>query len=354
MFTKKILIMIAAILLIQLPCFAQPEVRVKDITRVVGVRSNQLVGYGLIVGLEGSGDSDRTAFTMQSMVSMMKRLGVTVDRTEMKVENVAAVVVTAELPPFARPGDKIDVTVSSLGDAETLEGGVLLQTPLLAANNEVYAVAQGAVSLGGSNANIMGGLRNYPTVGRIPWGAIVEREITSPILDEDEKSLSLSLDRPDFTTASRLVKVINTKFTPVTSKALDASLIKVNIPREFKDDVVGFVAALEELTLTPDERVKVIINERTGTVVAGGNATISKVAVAHGNLSLRVIERVRVPGQEARIEEKQERVIVMQETATVDNVVKSLNAIGSTPRDIIAILQAIDAAGALHAELALM
>ncbi|HAV42742.1 TPA: flagellar biosynthesis protein FlgA [bacterium] len=351
---RKILITVLMALLIQSPCFAQPEVRVKDIARVVGVRSNQLVGYGLIVGLDGSGDSDKTLFTMQSVVSMMEKLGVTVDRAKLKVKNVAAVVVTAELPPFARAGDKIDITVSSLGDADSLEGGILLQTPLLAANSQVYAVAQGTVSLGGSNVNLMGGLRNYPTVGRIPQGAIVEREITSPILDEDKKSLSLALNRPDFTTISRLVKVINTKFTPATSKAMDASLIKVEIPREFKDDVIGFVASLEELTLTPDRKIRVIINERTGTIVAGGDATISKVAVSHGSLSLKVFEKVKIPGREARIEEKGERTVIMQETATVDNVVKALNVIGATPRDIIAIIQAIDAAGALHAELVLM
>lgn len=350
---KKILITIAAVFF-PLVSSAQPEVRVKDIARVVGVRPNQLVGYGLVVGLEGSGDSDKTVFTMQSVVSMMERLGVTVDRAKLKVKNVAAVVVTCELPPFARPGDRLDVSLSSLGDASSLEGGILLQTPILAANNEVYAVAQGSVSLGGSNLNTMGGLKNHPTVGRIPGGAIVERGVTSPILNEDRESLSLSLDRPDFTTASRLAKAINAKFTPVTAKAEDASLIRVGIPREFKEDLVGFVASLEELTLIPDVRVKVIINERTGTVVAGGDATISKVAVAHGNLSLKVIEKVKIPGQEAKIEEKREKLVIMEETTTVDNVVKSLNAIGSTPRDIIAILQSIDAAGALHAELVLM
>jgi flagellar P-ring protein precursor FlgI len=351
---KKILLGAIVLFLIATLSYSQPEVRLKDIARVVGVRGNQLVGYGLVVGLEGTGDSDKTMFTFQSVVNMMERLGMTVDREEMEVENVAAVVVTAELPPFARCGDRIDVTVSSLGDAESLEGGVLLQTPLLAANNQVYAVAQGKVSIGGSNINPMGGLRNYPTVGRIPKGAIIEREITSPILNEDKKTISLSLNTPDFTTASRVVKVINGKFTPVTSRAIDASLIEIEIPREFEEDVIGFIATLEDLRITPDTTIKVVVNERTGTVVAGGDAKISKVAVAHGNLSLRVFERVKVPGEEPRIEEKLEKVVIFKESTTVDDLVKALNAVGATPRDLVAILQAIDAAGALHAELIIM
>jgi len=285
-------------------------------------------------------------------VNMLERLGVTVDSEKMGVKNVAAVMVTAELGPFAREGDRIDVTVSSLGDAKTIEGGILLQTPLLAANKEVFAVAQGSISIGGSNEALESGqVENFPTVARVPQGAIIEKTLTSSLLKNG--IISLILDRADFTNASRLVKAINSKFGDSVALATDASLVNIAVPKDYKDDLVGFVAELEMVSLTPDSLPKVVINERTGTVVMGENVRISQVAISHGNLSLtvRVIEKIM--GEKTEVE-KQERNIVLEGSVAVSDIVIALNKIGATPRDITAIFQAIKAADALHAQLVIM
>ena len=344
---------LAALFLLTSFSFAsEVEVRVKDISRIDGLRENQLVGYGLIVGLEGTGDSKKTLFTNASVVNMLERLGVTVDSEKMGVKNVAAVMVTAELGPFAREGDRIDVTVSSLGDAKTIEGGILLQTPLLAANKEVFAVAQGSISIGGSNEALESGqVENFPTVARVPQGAIIEKTLTSSLLKNG--MISLILDRADFTNASRLVKAINSKFGDSTALATDASLVNIAVPKDYKDDLVGFVAELEMVTLTPDSLPKVVINERTGTVVMGENVRISQVAISHGNLSLTVTAIEKKKGEKTEVE-KQERNIVLEGSAAVSDIVIALNKIGATPRDITAIFQAIKAADALHAQLVLM
>ncbi|MDI6793539.1 MAG: flagellar basal body P-ring protein FlgI [bacterium] len=342
---------------------AQPETRVKDVARVAGVRENQLIGYGLVVGLNGTGDSSKALFTNRSLVSMLDHLGLTVDINKLKVSNVAAVMITAELPPFVRSGDRIDVTLSSLGDAKDLEGGILLQTPLAAADNLVYAVAQGPVSIGGSNVNAGDGLKNHPTVAKIPGGAIVEREVTSAITMADGDTIPLVLNRPDFITASRLVEAINAGFGAQTAQAKDASLVNVKIPAQYKENTVGFVAMLEELRIKPDTIAKVVINERTGTIVVGEDVRISQVAVSHGKLSLSIEaeEDALWEGREKPEEKKateatmiEKKLVLMKESARIADVVSALNAVGANPRDVIAILQAIKAAGALHAELIIM
>jgi len=344
---------LAALFLLTSFSFAtEVEVRVKDIYRIDGLRENQLIGYGLIVGLDGTGDSKKTLFTNASVVNMLERLGVTVDSEKMGVKNVAAVMVTAELGPFAREGDRIDVTVSSLGDAKTIEGGILLQTPLLAANKEVFAVAQGPISIGGSNEALLSGqTENFPTVARMPGGAIIEKTLTSSLLKNG--MISLILDRADFTNASRLVKAINSKFGDSTALATDASLVNIAVPRNYKNDLVGFVAELEMVTLTPDSLPKVVINERTGTIVIGENVRISQVAISHGNLSLTVRAVEKISGEKTEVE-KRERNIILQGSVAVSDIVIALNKIGATPRDITAIFQAIKAANALHAQLVLM
>lgn len=343
----------ALFLLVSFSFAAEVEVRVKDISRIDGLRENQLIGYGLVVGLDGTGDSKKTLFTTTSVVNMLERLGITVDREKMGVKNVAAVMVTAELGPFAREGDKVDAIVSSLGDAKTIEGGILIQTPLLAANKEVYAVAQGPISIGGSNEALESSqVENFPTVARVPQGAIIEKTLTSSLLKEDGM-ISLILDRPDFTTASRLVKAINSRFGDSTALAADASLVNIAVPKDYKDNMVSFIADLEVVTLTPDSLPKVVINERTGTVVMGENVRISQVAVSHGSLSLTVTAVEKKKGEKTEVE-KQERNIILQGSVAVSDIVVALNKIGATPRDITAIFQAIKAADALHAELVLM
>lgn len=323
--------------------FAQEtEVRVKDLCRIEGVRPNQLMGYGLVVGLDGTGDAKGTFFTAQSIVNMLTRLGISVDKEKMKIGNVAAVIVTAQLPSFARGGDKIDIVAATLGDAKSLEGGVLLQTPLSGADNEVYALAQGPISMGGKMR-----AKGHLTVAQISQGAIIEKEITCPIVKEDV--ISLILNEADFTTAFRIATAINAKFAPTTAKAQDPSLVLVKIPVNYKENIVEFIAALEGLTLIPDVVAKVIINERTGTIVMGKDIRISQVAVSHGDISVVV----KATTGETK-ETKEEKVLLLSSGVSINDIVAALNSIGATPEDLIAILQAIKSAGALHAEIIIM
>jgi Flagellar basal-body P-ring protein len=341
--------------------------RIKDVAKLQGVRSNQLVGYGLVVGLAGTGDSNKSTFTVQSVVNMLKTFGITVNAAQLQPKNVAAVMVTADLPPFVKPGDTIDITVSSLGDAKNLQGGMLLQTPLKAATGGVFAVAQGSLSVGGFSAGGPGASqqKNFPTVGRIPSGAIVER--LAPTQFETDGNIILALDKPDFTTASRVAEAINRRFGPI-SRALDAGSVAVTVPGDYSADVVGFVAAVEELSVTPDSIAKVVVNERTGTVVMGGNVTIDTVAVAQGGLTVRIAQNssvsqpaplsggstVQTQTQTVDVKEQQAPLVVLPAASSVSDLVSALNAVGATPRDVITILQAIKAAGALHAELQLI
>jgi len=323
--------------------------RIKDMAKVQGVRSNQLVGYGLVIGLNGTGDSNKTLQTMQSLSSMLTSFGVTVSPAQMQAKNVAAVIVTAELPPFTKPGDTIDITISSMGDAKNLQGGILLQTPIRGADGQVYAVGQGPVSTGGSSTG--GGAsqsKNFPTVGTTPNGAIVERDV--PVQLVDNGAITLSLSQPDFTTAKRISAAIENRFSNKTV-ARDPGTIVVTIPDQYKNDVVGFVSILEELLVEADSIAKIIINERTGTIVMGSRVTIDQVAIAQGGLSIRINNTDGGGSPSNKATGTQQNVLTLPVSTTVEEVAQALNAIGATPRDIISIFQAMKAAGALHAEL---
>jgi flagellar P-ring protein precursor FlgI len=342
-------------------------VRIKDIADIKGVRQNQLVGYGLVVGLDGTGDSDSAIFTIQSMASMLEKMGVTVKAEDIEVENVAAVMVTADLPPFARTGSRIDVLVSSIGDAENLQGGTLLFTPLKAADQQVYAVAQGPVSTGGFAVGGASGSevqKNFPTVGRVVNGALIEKEIPNEF--NQKQSLTLTLHSPDFTTSSRVARAINIAFYDQIAWTHDAGTIEVKVPEKYLGKVVALVTMIESLGVTPDTISKVIINERTGTVIMGENVRISTVAIAHGNLSIEISEgssvsqplpfseggeTVVTPDTEVLVQEGNNPIFLVNSGVSIAAVVKALNALGVSPRDLIAIFQALKAAGALQAEL---
>ena len=351
-------------------CVSETEsARIKDIADFEGVRQNQLVGYGLVVGLDGTGDGKDAKFTIQSMASMLEKMGVTVNIDEIEVDNVAAVMVTADLPAFSKVGSRIDVTVSSIGDAENLQGGTLLLTPLRAVDGNVYAVAQGAVSTGGfSVGGASGGKvqKNFPTVGRVVSGALIEREIYALSKSFREKSkISLSLHRSDFTTASRISKVINSAFSEMVAKTLDAGTIEIRVQERYLGNIVEYITLIESLEVTPDTEAKVLINERTGTVVIGKEVKISTIAIAHGNLSIEVKETVDVsqplPLSEGKtvasseteisVQEEKRPVFLMNKGVDIGDVVRALNALGVSPRDLIAIFQALKAAGALQADL---
>jgi flagellar P-ring protein precursor FlgI len=342
-------------------------VRIKDIADIKGVRQNQLVGYGLVVGLDGTGDSDSAIFTIQSMASMLEKMGVTVKAEDIEVENVAAVMVTTDLPPFARTGSRIDVLVSSIGDAENLQGGTLLFTPLKAADQQVYAVAQGPVSTGGFDVGGASGSevqKNFPTVGRVVNGALIEKEIPNKF--NQKQSLTLTLHSPDFTTSSRVARAINIAFYDQIARTQDAGTIEVIVPEKYMGKVVALVTMIESLGVTPDTISKVIINERTGTVIMGENVRISTVAIAHGNLSIEISEgssvsqplpfsdsgeTVVTPETEVLAQEGNNPIFLVNSGVSIASVVKALNALGVSPRDLIAIFQALKAAGALQAEL---
>ncbi|MCR5176208.1 MAG: flagellar basal body P-ring protein FlgI [Anaerovibrio sp.] len=345
---------------------ASASTRIKDIAKVQGVRSNQLVGYGLVVGLQGTGDSNKMTQTMQSIGNMMQAFGVSIDTSSLKPKNVAAVIVTATLPPFVREGDNIDITVSSIGDATSIQGGTLIQTPLKAANGNVYAVAQGAVSTGGFVAGRGGNgtaQKNFPTVGTTPNGAIVEKTVEDD-LASISNNLSLSLSKADFTTASRIAEAINRQYGSI-AKAANPGRVDVIVPAYYRNDVVGFVASLEDIYVTPDNVAKVVVNERTGTIVMGGNVSVDSVAITQGGLSIKISKETEVDqpapyslghtvvtqSEDTEVEEAKANSIVLPATANVNDIVGALNSVGATPRDIISILQAIKASGALHAEL---
>ncbi len=343
--------------------------RIKEFVRIKGVRHNQLVGYGLVVGLNGTGDGKSAGFTSQSLASMLERMGMTVTPKDVeKVGNVAAVMVTASLPPFARTGSYIDVTVSSVGDAETLQGGILLMTPLKGADGNIYAVAQGAMSIGGFSAGSGGTkiVKNFPTVGRIPNGAVIEREIKSNF--NTKETLFLALKAPDFTNATRVAGAINQAFQDRIARTLDSGSVELKVPEAFAGNLVEFVTRVEGLNIVPDTLSKVVVNERTGTVVVGEEVRISTIAIAHGNLSIEIKETPNVSqpmpfsdGQttvtsetEAVATEGNEKLMIIDSGTSIGEVVRALNALGVSPRDLIAIFQSIKAAGALQADLEIM
>jgi flagellar P-ring protein precursor FlgI len=354
------------ILLFPLEVFA---VRLKDLMEVEGVRGNYLVGYGVVVGLKGTGDGDQTKFTVQSIVNMLEKFGVRVPKEQVKLKNAAAVMVTAYLPPNVKPGQRIDVQVSAIGDAKSLQGGTLLLTPLIGPDGQVYAVAQGPVSIGGFAAGGAGAqvAVNHPTVGRVPNGAIVEREVPAGDLNSLDR-LTLSLRTADFTTAQRVAEALNQYLRGNYAKAVDMKTIELEVPKNYRGRVVPLLAEIGNLEVRPDIPARVVIDERTGTVVIGENVRISKVAVAHGNLSVEVRETpqvvqpfpfgqgetVVVPRTEVKAKEEKARIVVLEEGATLGELVRALNAVGATARELIAVLQAIKEAGALHAELVIM
>ncbi|OUT39690.1 MAG: flagellar biosynthesis protein FlgA [Micavibrio sp. TMED2] len=352
-----------------LPAAAQAlQSRVKDIVRFEGVRENLLVGYGLVVGLNGTGDSLNNApFTEESLVSMLERLGVNTRGINLSTDNVAAVMVTATLPPFARQGDEIDVQVSSLADAEDLLGGTLVVTPLLGADGEVYAVAQGPVATAaivaqGDAASIV---RGVPTSGRVPGGAIVEREVEFEL--NEMTQMTLSLRNPDFTTALRIAQVINARLNSAAAFAKDPSSVVLTVPEQYAGDLVSLMADVENLRVSPDQIARVVVDETSGVIVMGANVRISTVAIAQGNLTIRITETpqvsqpnpfsetgdtVVVPRTELEIDtDADQRLTVLEEGVTLQQLVEGLNALGVGPRDIITILQSIKAAGALQADL---
>lgn len=338
--------------------------RIKDIAKVQGVRPNQLVGYGLVVGLAGTGDSNKTLQTLQSVGNMLKEFGVSINTAQLKTKNVAAVMVTAQLPPFVREGDTIDITVSSMGDAKSIQGGTLLQTPLKAANGQVYAVGQGAVSTGGFSASSGGGgaQKNFPTVGTMPNGAIVEQSVEENL--GTGGTVSLSLSNPDFTTAARISAAINARYGSI-SRADNPGKVDITLPFMYQNKVNDFIAEIENLYVTPDNIAKVVVNERTGTIVMGGNVSVDEIAIAQGGLSINITkstdvnqpapfslgETITTKNTDVTVTEDKAHTIVLPATANVSDIVGALNAVGATPRDIISILQAIKAAGALHADL---
>jgi flagellar P-ring protein precursor FlgI len=359
---------LAALFLFHLgtPCEATTA-RLKELASLEGVRDNQLLGYGLVVGLAGTGDKRQTVFSAQTLANLLVRMGVTVDPTAMLVRNMAAVMVTANLPPFAQPGGRIDVTVAAIGDATNLQGGLLLLTPMKAADGQVYAVAQGSVVTGGFVAGRGGTSRtlNHPTAGRIPNGAIVERVAPSLL---SGPLLKWQLRRSDFTTAARVAAAVNKKFAtnnhPV-AHAENAAVVAVEIPGEYESRTVEFVSEVENLSIEADRLAKIVINERTGTIVMGKDVKIAPVSILHGALTVEVQttyavsqpqpfaggETAVVPEVGVGVSEEQARNLVLEPDATVEDLVQALLSIGSTPRDVIAILQSLLAAGSMDAVL---
>jgi flagellar P-ring protein precursor FlgI len=346
---------------------APAATRLKDLVTLEGVRDNQLVGYGLVVGLAGTGDRQQTLFSTQSLANTLERMGVSVPPRAMRVNNVAAVMVTATLPPFAQPGMRLDATVAAIGDATNLQGGLLLMTSLRAADGQVFAVAQGPVSTGGFVAGRAGNSQtvNHPTVARAPNGAIVERAAPSVL---DGSQVRLQLRHPDFTTASRLAAALNKRFgegAQMPAKADNLALVTVAVPGAYQGRAAEFVAALEGLTIEADRAARIVMNERTGTIVMGKDVRIAPIAVMHGTLTVEIQTSFAVaqpnplstgttevvPKVGVGIKEEQARNVMLREGATVEELVRALNSIGSTSRDIIAILQSLRAAGALEAEL---
>ena len=342
-------------------------VRLKDLVTIEGVRSNQLVGYGLVVGLNGTGDRQQTLFSAQSLTNMLQRMGVSVSPTLITVKNTASVIVTATLPAFAQPGSTVDATVAAIGDASNLQGGLLILTTLRGVNGQVYATVQGPVVTGGfiagrSPANSQ--TVNHPTVGRIPNGVSVERLAPSVALGN---TIKLQLKDADFTTSARISEAVNRHFKAagMIAHADNAGLVTVSLPPRYTGEATEFVAELERLSVEPDTIARVVINERTGTVVLGNNVRIAPVAVMHGNLTVEIQTHLipvpngpfsSAPGTVApetsvTAKDEKSRNVVLKDGATVEELVKALAAIGSTTRDVIAILESLRAAGALDAEL---
>jgi len=360
----RILAVLVSILLFA-ASHAAASMRLKDLVSVEGVRDNQLVGYGLVVGLAGTGDKRQTFFSSQSLTNMLTRMGITVNPTQILVRNMAAVMLTADLPPFAQPGTHIDVTAAAVGDASDLRGGVLLMTSLKGGDGQTYAVAQGPVVTGGFVAGRGGNSQtvNHPTVGRVPEGAIIEKPAPSV---PPTTCVKLQLHQEDFTTAARIVAALNKSFGgDNVARAENSAVVTVNAPPLYASHPVEFLAAIENVTVDADRPAKVVVNERTGTIVMGKDVKIAPVSILHGGLTVEIQTQYTVsqpapfsqgqttvtPQVGVGVKEDKARNIVLKEGASVEDLVRALTAIGSTPRDIIAILQNLRVAGALEAEL---
>lgn len=349
---------------------AADAIRIKDIGKIAGWRENALTGYGLVTGLAGTGDSSRNKATRQSIANMLSRFDMTVVADDVQSRNAAAVMVTASLSPFARPGDALDVTVTSVGDARSLVGGTLILAPLKAANGQVYALAQGPLSVGGYKYDMNGNVvqKNHPTVAAIPGGATVEQGVANDVSNNGQ-SVTFVLAEPDYTTASRVAAAINSTLGVNLALAQDASGIEIRIPEARRARLTDFLTTVENVYVEPDRRAKVVINERTGTVVAGGDVRISKVAVSQGDLKVSIVtdntvsqpllvsqtgagvRSVRVANSRVDVDEQDETGFVAAGSNTVADLVQSLTRVKTNTRDIISILRAVKAAGALHAEL---
>jgi flagellar P-ring protein precursor FlgI len=364
---RKLIVSIVLVLGLADASLAAP-VRVKELVDVQGVRDNALYGYGLVVGLAGTGDSEMVYFTSQSISGMLGRLGIRIDPKDVRVRNTAAVMVTARLPAYARPGTHLDVNVGSMGNARSLAGGVLLVTPLTGPDGQVYAIAQGPVQAGGFDS-VSAGTRvqkNQPTSGTVPSGATIERSVAANL---EKGPLILGLRRPDFTTALRIADAVNKSLGGNSARALDPASIEIQPTAEWKGKVVNLLAKIETLEVDPDQRAHIVVSERTGTIVAGEGVRIRPVAVAHGGLLIQVTQTPfvsqpnamartgrTVSGRTANIEaqESNGRAVALPATSTVEDLVKALNMIGVGPRDLVAVLQAMKAASAIDADLEVM
>jgi len=352
------------------PVQAGATSRIKDLANVEGVRQNQLIGYGLVVGLNGTGDTiNNIPFTKQSLTAMLERLGVNIRGQTLRTGNVAAVMVTANLPPFATQGTRIDITASALGDAKSLQGGTLLVTPLLGADGNVYAVGQGSLAIGGFQAEGDAAkiTRGVPTVGRIANGAIIEREIEFNL--NKQSQLRMALRNPDFTTAKRIAAAINDYIGVPTAEPLDPSTVGITVPEQYRGNVVKLLTEVEQLQVEPDESAKIVIDERSGIIVMGRDVRVSTVAVAQGNLTVTISETPQVsqptpfsrggttqvvPRTQIGVQEDGKKLAVVHDGVSLQQLVDGLNALGIGPRDLIAILQAIKAAGAIQADIEVM
>ena len=362
--TRPTLVLVATLILLFATLLPASATQVRDLVMVSGARDNQLVGYGLVAGLAGDGDKD-PVYTKQTVANLLQRYGINVPATTLSAKNVAVVMVTADIPAFAKSGTRLDIQVASMGDAKSLQGGVLLQTPLLGADNKVYAVAQGPLSIGGFVAGGGGAsvTKNHPTAAQIVNGAIVEREIPTSIVHDD--TIELLLREPSFTSASRLATAINNAFTN-SAHALDSTTVKVRMPEDAAAFPVDFIARVEALEVTPDAPARIIINEKTGTIVATSTIKISSCAVSQGNIIINVASTPEVSQpapfskggktvvteqQTTDVVESKAALVALQEMPTVEKVASALNALGATPRDMMAIFEAMKQAGALQAEL---
>lgn len=358
---------VAALLLLSVPASWATGARIKDLAIIAGARDNQLVGYGLVVGINGEGDKNPT-YTLQSIANMLQRFGVNLPPISLSSKNVAAVMVTADIRAFRKPGSRIDINVASMGDAKTLQGGILIQTPLFGADGKVYATAQGALAIGGFTGGTEGGggasiTKNVPTVGQISDGALVEREIPTEIVRDNH--VDILLREPDFTSAARMAAAINEQFTN-SSHAIDSSTVRVKMPEGSEGYPVDFIARVEVIEVETDVPARIIINERTGTIVATARIRISSCAVSHGNITIGIASTLNVsqpnalsnrgrtavtPSTDTKVNEQKSALIPLPDLPTVEKVASALNSLGVTPRDMMSIFQAMKQAGALQAEL---